>query len=333
MIRIKLDLDLSHSQSWPIMRSKVMHKLKSKGLRFVDSNPDILLIHQTKFNKSHLDLNIPIILLERIDSSSVTKRKEIKHPNIIGVIKNTVFRDAALNNAPVQYGRYHAMNIIKSEPKLKVDSSLQFYDQSIKLDNNDLNKLELGWTFALYQKMQNYINIDFDCKAKRSIDAFFVGTTDYGKNTVAINHHRKKCIIELNKLKRLNIVAGSGRPKSKKQYDELMLSSKICVSPWGLGEACYRDFESIYSGSILIKPDTSYIQGYQDIYQNDKYYIPCKIDFSDLGEKILWVRNNWNDLHDFRINARQYLLDAWDIDKFSDHIYNIITNCMKRIEK
>jgi len=331
MIKIKLILDQKNHQSWPILRSTAVHSLKSNGIQFVNDNPDVLLIHQIKFDPKYLNKNIPIILLERIDSACVTKRKEIKHPNIIGVIKNTIFRDPELNNAPVQYGRYHAKRIIETH-NIKADDKLEFYDQKIILDNSDIEKIELGWTFALYKKMEEYTKKKIDFKAKRSMDVNFYGTVNYGEKTVAINFHRKLCIERIKQLKNCNVSTGSGRPLGPGQYTQLLLDSKISVSPWGLGEACYRDFEAIYMGSVLIKPDTSYVKGTQDIYQNNKYYIPCKLDFSDLQEKVDWVKKNWRNLTEHRIKARKYLMSWWDIEKYSNHMAKVFFNCVKRIK-
>ena len=36
--------------------------------------------------------------------------------------------------------------------------------------------------------------------------------------------------------------------------------SKLCFSPFGYGEVCWRDFEAMSTGAVLVKPDMSHLQ-------------------------------------------------------------------------
>lgn len=71
-----------------------------------------------------------------------------------------------------------------------------------------------------------------------------------------------------------------------KGYYEELQNAKISISPFGLGEITYRDFESIICGALLIKPDMSHLATWPDIYREGETYIKCNWDFSDLHEKI-----------------------------------------------
>jgi spore maturation protein CgeB len=64
-----------------------------------------------------------------------------------------------------------------------------------------------------------------------------------------------------------------------------MIRSKICISPFGYGEICWRDFEAILCGCLLIKPDMSHVETNPDIFMAGQTYVPVKWDFSDLEEK------------------------------------------------
>lgn len=68
------------------------------------------------------------------------------------------------------------------------------------------------------------------------------------------------------------------------QYYEEMLSSKLCVSPFGYGEICWRDFETILCGAVLVKPDMSHIETYPNIFVPGETYLPVRWDLSDLPE-------------------------------------------------
>jgi hypothetical protein len=67
-------------------------------------------------------------------------------------------------------------------------------------------------------------------------------------------------------------------------YYEELRSSRICVSPFGYGEICWRDFEAVLMGSLLVKPDMSHLRTEPDIFIPGETYVPVRWDFSDLEE-------------------------------------------------
>jgi len=71
-----------------------------------------------------------------------------------------------------------------------------------------------------------------------------------------------------------------------RQYMQELRTSKICFSPFGYGEICWRDYEAIATGSVLLKPDMSHISTSPDIYIPFETYVPVKWDMSDLEDKI-----------------------------------------------
>ena len=80
-------------------------------------------------------------------------------------------------------------------------------------------------------------------------------------------------------------VISSGRV-SLKAFNQELAQSKLCFSPFGYGEICWRDFEAIAAGSVLVKPDMSHIDADPDIYQPFETYIPVRWDLTDLDEKV-----------------------------------------------
>lgn len=65
-----------------------------------------------------------------------------------------------------------------------------------------------------------------------------------------------------------------------------LMRSKLCFSPFGYGEVCWRDFEAIAAGSVLVKPDMSQISADPNIYIPDETYVPVAWDFSDLDTTV-----------------------------------------------
>jgi hypothetical protein len=76
----------------------------------------------------------------------------------------------------------------------------------------------------------------------------------------------------------------TGIVPQRRYYRELR-DSKITLSPFGWGEVCFRDFEAIISGSLLLKPDMSHLKTWPDVYIPYETYIPVNWDGTDIVEK------------------------------------------------
>ncbi len=92
-----------------------------------------------------------------------------------------------------------------------------------------------------------------------------------------------------------------------------LLDSKICFSPFGYGEVCWRDFEAICTGSLVFKQDMSHAVCSPDIFIPYETYVPLAFDLSDFDEKLNYyllneeervriTRNAFNRLHNYFIN-------------------------------
>ena len=98
------------------------------------------------------------------------------------------------------------------------------------------------------------------------------------------------------------------------EYLKTMQRSKIVVSPWAWGEWAFRDYEAIHCGSILVKPDTSFVESTPDIYQNTILYVPCKHDFSDLEVVINQILHNYDDYKQMAQRAKELVVTSWNHD-------------------
>lgn len=63
-----------------------------------------------------------------------------------------------------------------------------------------------------------------------------------------------------------------------------MQSTKIVFSPFGYGEVCWRDYEAVMAGAVLLKPDMSHIETNPDIFVPWETYVPLKWDLSDFDD-------------------------------------------------
>lgn len=72
----------------------------------------------------------------------------------------------------------------------------------------------------------------------------------------------------------------------RKRYLRELSQSKIVFSPFGYGEICWRDFEAVANGAVLIKPDMSHVDANPNIYIPGETYVPIKWDFSDFEQQV-----------------------------------------------
>ena len=93
--------------------------------------------------------------------------------------------------------------------------------------------------------------------------------------------YQRKIILE--KIKgNPNFLTGS---VSQKTFNFEAAHSKIILSPFGWGELCLRDYEAVFNGSLLLKPDMSHLETWPDIFVPDETYISFDWDSTDLVEK------------------------------------------------
>ncbi|ARV20391.1 hypothetical protein AEP_03471 [Curvibacter sp. AEP1-3] len=97
----------------------------------------------------------------------------------------------------------------------------------------------------------------------------------------AMRQEAKDAVDSLKGLK----IASNGRVKRHKFYDELK-RSKLCFSPFGYGEVCWRDYEAHATGALLLKPDMSHLRVLPNVFIPNETYVPLNWDLSDFAEKV-----------------------------------------------
>jgi len=97
------------------------------------------------------------------------------------------------------------------------------------------------------------------------------------------------------------------------QYYNELKNSKFTFSPFGYGEVCWRDYEAIMTGSVLIKPHMNHMKVEPNIFIANETYLPVEWDFSNLEEVF---NEHIND------NKKQTYLRKNAIDILTDYIKN-----------
>ena len=81
-------------------------------------------------------------------------------------------------------------------------------------------------------------------------------------------------------------VTATGSGISRAAFLDELRRAKVCFSPFGYGEVCWRDIEAIAMGAVLLKPDMGHLETTPDLYRDEETYVACAWDFSDLEEKL-----------------------------------------------
>jgi len=145
------------------------------------------------------------------------------------------------------------------------------------LEGAAVDRLHLGWNIALDDKM-----VALPClppEAPRSLDLC-------GRVHVApgswLEGLRSPAIAALAALPAAWAVAVPENRVSPRDYYRELAASRLCVSPFGYGEICWRDIEAILSGCLLVKPGMGHISTQPDLFVAGETYIPVAWDYSDL---------------------------------------------------
>jgi hypothetical protein len=108
-------------------------------------------------------------------------------------------------------------------------------------------------------------------------------------------------------------------------YTQEIKKVKAVLSPFGFGEVCFRDFEAVLNGAILIKPEMDHITTWPNIYKPNETYIPIKWDASDLIEKVEYLLQNpkeFLEMSQFAFELIQQAFEEKDL-KVEEMIENI----------
>ena len=327
-MKIYLAIHIQKKRFVELMRTSQKYNIyENKNIQITeDINEADLLIFLINSTKNFKNLNdndkkmlkeskIPVIILERFDSSVSWFREFDMVPNLVAVIKNRLIEPIENMNSEYFYGRYHYRLMYDSyysetkinEFKEKDLSNSVYKGLKIlpKINENDLKKFHhVLWDFnssPLSRTCRYFRNYEVDFNKVREYDVFCVnrdksGIQGWGRN-------KAKNII--NNMKDLNVIT---KGLSQDEFNEKLINSKIGVACWGWGEWIHMDASAMYGGTILIKPDTGYVRMYPDIYINNITYIPCKADYSDLEEKIRYVLENYDSFLEMRKKNREFLL-------------------------
>lgn len=257
----------------------------------------------------------PYFLFDGQDSTSLMGSYEVlKNSKAIYLLKNSLLKDRSLYKKGWVNGRmywgpgeYAIKDFDKHSSRIKLSGS------------NWLSTVVPNWFRYNLEKQYDVAALfSYPMKAENVQHGLYQNTY--------YNGHRSNCINVVNKISSKFKIARlpAGRKLPPQEYAQTMYNSKIILSPYGFGEMNPRDVQAVMYGSILIEPDMSYIESEPMWYEENRTYIPCKHDFSDLEEKIDYVLSNYSTLQEELTEyARIKFEEKYNLSKRVLHIYNL----------
>ena len=110
------------------------------------------------------------------------------------------------------------------------------------------------------------------------------------------------------------------------EYINTLYRSKMSLSPFGMGEVCYRDFEVFELGVVMIKPTMDIVSTTPNPYIPDETYIPVDLDWEDLNETVLKMLDKPDKLQYLVENSRKVYDEIYSAHNFCKYWYDFFSS-------
>jgi len=228
-------------------------------------------------------------------------------------VKKQLFRDRCLYGKPTRGDT----NLVDYYGKLY---QLDYPETTFPIPAGFIDKLIVGPSFSTSDfLLPRFMRADFPEHSERSVDlhARLGGSEDswYGR----MRDHARSVVKAMG-----GIRAATEGAIGHRQYMQELGASKICFSPFGYGEVCWRDYEAVMCGALLLKPDMSHVETDPDIFRAGETYVPVRWDFSDLEEKVRHYLAHDDERVAIARNAYEVLSQYFRNNGFQDHVRRVI---------
>ena len=235
------------------------------------------------------------------------RRGELLDAEIKAYVKKQTFADRDQYNRPTQgdtnltdyYGRAAGLE----EPVKTFNVPPTLFD-----------KLIIGPGFCTSPSMIEAFHQPFAPKSDQHLD---LHARIAVKGTPWYSHMRATAAGAVGELDGIKTAVGTGI--DRRAYMRELRDAKLCFSPFGYGEVCWRDYEAAQVGSLLLKPDMSHVVTNPDIFRADETYVPLQWDYSDLNDKVKYYLANPAERRRITSNAFEVIHRYFEDKAFLQH--------------
>jgi hypothetical protein len=241
------------------------------------SRGDIALVsNKGKHGACPAALDMPHVVYAECDAADMYEgaAKMLMHGNCIGGVKAFSLPDGRAECSTVG-GRYFGRYLLNPEDSPQLGNPARqvapYYER----------RHVARWLDLIHRpQMERACAASVPCDGvARPVRAWFGGTVQYfgaGELGRLVERHRGALA------GRVGFCNGSV-PWS--EYWAQLRRVDVAVSPWGLGEACWRDWEGLLAGCAVVKPRCEWVQSATGLYQSE-HCEWCEPDWRDLPAAI-----------------------------------------------
>ncbi len=259
-----------------LLPSRLLRHYDIVGLKLGFRTPEAEVVRIANTIKSALAANGKLVYFDGDDDLCVQWPKLL--PCVDLYVKKHCFRDRSAY-LESRIGKTNLTDYVARE--FGISFADDIIPTSEPVDEAQLDKIVLGWNVGLDDKIRAFHGAHPEriATAAKDIDVVCRATV----NPKSWIYPLRSAVIP-----RINAMGANYRVLAPEQrvaqdvYYEEMLRSRICVSPFGYGEICWRDFEAVLCGCVLVKPDMSHVETAPDLFVPNETYVPVRWDYADL---------------------------------------------------
>ncbi len=244
-------------------------------------------------------------------------------PHVDCYFKRQMYRDPSLYSKEYEGGNLFTQHVSQS---LGID--LNGWTFASVPDPNHLHKLVHGWNLGVTPHYRNLLRLTGVMPLPWERRPFAVnrrlGLSAGPRAVTEWYHHYRECWGDaLESLRAEYRCTGSHRIRLRYYFAEMILS-RIGVSPFGWGEVCFRDYEVIASGALLIKPSMEHLKTSPDIYVEGKTYVAASWDASDVADLCRYYLAHPEEAKEIIHNGQAALTKYFDQDGFVEDVRRVL---------
>jgi len=198
-----------------------------------------------------------------------------------------------------------------------------------KLDPAFLDKVVVGWNLGVCERYRSLCRLTGPLSVSWRLRPYElnarIGLATRSATGEWYEKYRAYCCEVVSRLERRPRMPEFGRVGSRRYYAELLMSRTV-LSPFGWGEVCFRDYEAVACGCLLLKPSMDHLETEPNIYRAGETYVPLRWDLTDLEEKIEWISNHPSECRDIVRRGQKVLLNYFDEHRLARLVSSILLN-------